>query len=119
MGRGRGRPRTVPELSAIHADMSANMQIADVVPTLHRLTPTATRGGMYRREDAEIISDNPDRMQTALRIVERIKLHGGSVQAHHNCVTVSLGRYSECANISSPDVELEKLVNRVINAGGQ
>lgn len=119
MGRGRGRPRNVPDLTELETLVTQVTLDADNVPTLHRLTPTATRGGMHRRsEDVPTNTDNPRRMEQAIKLVERIRLHGGDYQAHHNCVTVTLGKYSECMSISSQDRDLERLVDRVINAGG-
>ena len=121
MGRGRGRPRNVPDLDALATLVEQVTLDKDNVPTLHKLTPTATRGGMYRRNDQDVPTecDNPSRMAKAIKLVERIRLHGGDYQVHHNCVTVTLGKYAECMNISSHDIELERLVNRVINAGVQ
>lgn len=126
MANKRGRPRKVEELQDFAAQPIAEpinvVEVtvdADYQPTLHKLTPTATRGGFYRRNDLENTEfvANPKRLEQAIAIIERIKLHGGSWQEHNNCLTVTLGRYSECINITSPDRELEKLVNRVIYAG--
>lgn len=130
MANRKGRPRKTPDLADFKIDADDNAEFEQVVevqvdadyqPTLHRLTPTATRGGMHRRNENAHgeIAINPRRMAHALTIVGRITNHGGSIQEHNNCITLTLGRYSESINITAPDNELDKLVNRVITAGGQ
>ncbi len=127
MAARRGRPRKIELPKPIEKQIEKeNIEAAkapvleqDHVPAYHREVPTASRGGMIRRsivEDAQ--QSNEKRLAEALAIVNRIKLHGGSVQEHNNCVTITLGRCSECANITTPDHLLNQMVDRMISAGG-